>query len=215
MVACYTRVYTPLCPSIGWLVGQSIIFFSSNLQVVFALAYCYCPNTWLAFFISYHCPCPSVRDLGSCVSGLHTWAFCFSCSYQVLLFRFDTLTWKVAVSDALALESWPVSRTEPPWKTKMRTVVRQPTMDRGESAADTSEESESGRKSRPRSWRDVFDGMLGAKSSGWRSSETSSRWLLTSFSKKGSMSSSGQDRKEAVVLTVSEQWVKLWLQKKI
>ena len=45
LVAC-TRLYNPLCPSVGWSVGRSVT---------------------LSFFSPFYCSCPPARDFGSCI----------------------------------------------------------------------------------------------------------------------------------------------------
>ena len=66
LVAC-TRLYNPLCPSVGWSVCLSVIFCFFG---VFGRFWGY---SCLAGLF-HHCPCPSARNLGSRVSGL----CCFS-----------------------------------------------------------------------------------------------------------------------------------------
>ena len=63
LVAC-TRLYTPLCPSVGRLVGRSVgwsvgplFTFSAFLSVLSSLLLPKCPSDLL-----YHCPCPPARD---------------------------------------------------------------------------------------------------------------------------------------------------------
>ena len=58
-----TRLYDPLCPSVGR--SERVSFFQ-RLPVVFALLLL--PNCLNSLF--YHCPCPSARDFGSRVYGL-------------------------------------------------------------------------------------------------------------------------------------------------
>ena len=59
LVAC-TRLYNPLCPS----VGHNLHF--RRLWAVFGLQRL--PNCLAGLF--HRCPCPPARDLGSCVSSL-------------------------------------------------------------------------------------------------------------------------------------------------
>ena len=77
LVAC-TRLYTPLCPSVGWLVGPSVTFY-------FFYVFTFLTSLLLPKWSSdlKYGPCPPARDFGSRVSGLVFWkvtfrvAFCF------------------------------------------------------------------------------------------------------------------------------------------